>query len=76
MSVDKSFEGGIAFGMTSCDPLAIKMDELPDDSDLLLDRPEYWVVNKDVCTNPEVRDELSFHLTHDGEFAVLFLGVS
>ena len=66
LSVDKTFEGGIAFGMTACDPSTLNPDDLPDDSDLLLDRPEYWVVNKDVCTNPEVRDELSFHLTIEG----------
>nr|KAG5700647.1 hypothetical protein BaRGS_015477 [Batillaria attramentaria] len=34
---------------------------------LLLDRPEYWVVNKDVCRNPEVGDELSFAVTNEGE---------
>ena len=39
---------------------------LPDDSDLLLDRPEYWVVNKDVCAKAQVADELTFYLTEDG----------
>ncbi|KAK2163673.1 hypothetical protein LSH36_75g04037 [Paralvinella palmiformis] len=67
LSLQNEYTGGLAFGMTSCDPITISPDELPDDSDLLLDRPEYWVVNKDVCTTPEVGDELSFHLTTEGE---------
>lgn len=65
--VDRSFVGGLAFGFTSCDPSTLKMEDLPDDADLLLDRLEYWVVNKDVCRSPEIEDELSFHLTNDGE---------
>lgn len=64
--VDRSFIGGLAFGFTSCDPTTLKMEELPDDADLLLDRLEYWVVNKDVCRSPEIEDELSFYLTNDG----------
>ena len=64
--VDRSFIGGLAFGFTSCDPSTLKVEDLPDDADLLLDRLEYWVVNKDVCRSPEIDDELSFHLTKDG----------
>ena len=67
LSVEKAYVGGLAFGMTACDPLCVNPDDLPDDSDLLLDRPEYWVVNKDVCSAPEVGDELSFHLTEAGQ---------
>ena len=67
LSTDKSFCGGLAFGMTSCDPANVRSNDLPDDSDLLLDRCEYWVVNKDVCSQPEVGDELSFTLTLEGK---------
>ncbi|KAJ8317635.1 hypothetical protein KUTeg_005539 [Tegillarca granosa] len=66
LGVDRSYVGGLAFGCTACDPSKVKPEELPDDSDLLLDRPEYWVVNKDVCRFPEVGDELCFHLTLEG----------
>jgi len=66
LSIDYAYTGGLAFGMTACDPDSIQPVDLPDDSDLLLDRPEYWVVNKDVCSNPEVGDELSFGLTEEG----------
>ena len=66
MSVDSAYTGGLAFGMTCCDPSILQVDALPDDSDLLLDRPEYWIVNKDVCANADVGDELTFHLTEEG----------
>ncbi len=67
LSVDKAYVGGLAFGLTAADPVSLNISELPDDSDLLLDRLEYWVVNKDVCANAEIGDELSFHLTEDGK---------
>ncbi|GFO14701.1 protein neuralized, partial [Plakobranchus ocellatus] len=63
LSIDRSYIGGLGFGLTACDPSTVDPSSLPDDSDLLLDRLEYWVVNKDVCRNPEVGDELSFFLS-------------
>jgi protein neuralized len=68
LSVDLAYTGGLAFGMTCCDPSILSAEVLPDDSDLLLDRPEYWIVNKDVCSNAEVADELAFYLTDEGRF--------
>jgi len=67
LSVDPAYTGGLAFGVTCCDPEGLRCDMLPDDSDLLLDRPEYWVVNKDVCAKAQVADELAFHLAEDGK---------
>ena len=61
--------GGLAFGMTTCDPATLTPGELPDDSDYLLDRPEYWIVNKDICLKPRVGDKLSFHLTLSGRYS-------
>lgn len=66
-AVERDYVGGLAFGMTSCDPHCLRVTELPDDADLLLDRSEYWVVHKDVCTKPDVGDELSFSLTSSGQ---------
>lgn len=66
-AVDLDYVGGLAFGMTTCDPAEVRVTELPDDSDQLLDRPEYWVVHKDVCVKPEVGDRLTFYLTRKGE---------
>ena len=73
LAIDKAYSGGLTFGMTACDPADIISDQLPDDSDLLLDRPEYWVVNKDVCSAPEVGDELSFHMTEEGRCFLKFI---
>lgn len=62
--------GGLALGLTSCDPATLQHYDLPDDSDLLLDRPEYWVVSKDVASCPQRGDELSFCITHSGIFNI------
>lgn len=67
LGVDRSYIGGLGFGLTACDPMTLTSTSLPDDADLLLDRPEYWVVNKDICRNPEVGDELGFTVTNEGE---------
>lgn len=66
-AVEPDYIGGLAFGMTSCDPSSLRVTDLPDDADLLLDRPEYWVVHKDVCAKPDIGDELSFCLTSSGK---------
>jgi len=66
LDVTRDFQGGLAFGVTSCDPASIAKEVLPDDSDQLLNRPEYWVVHKDMYTKPERGDQLSFHLTTAG----------
>jgi len=66
-AVERDYVGGLTFGMTSCDPNCLHATDLPDDADLLLDRPEYWVVHKDVCAKPDIGDELSFALTASGE---------
>jgi len=73
LSVDLVYTGGLAFGVTCCDPETLRSEVLPDDSDLLLDRPEYWVVNKDVCAQAEVGDELTFNLAEDGEWDVVLV---
>lgn len=66
LGVDCSYIGGLGFGLTACDPASLTSSIMPDDADLLLDRPEYWVVNKDVCRSPDVGDELSFAITEEG----------
>ncbi|XP_037090836.1 protein neuralized-like [Pollicipes pollicipes] len=60
------YVGGLAFGLTSCDPSRLALADLPDDADLLLDRPEYWVLAKDVARTPAPGDELSFKISGAG----------
>ncbi|XP_055344082.1 protein neuralized-like [Paramacrobiotus metropolitanus] len=63
---DWDFDGGLAFGLTTCDPAALCQANLPDDADNLLDRPEYWVVAKDVASKPKEGQEYAFTIRRDG----------
>ena len=62
---EDSYIGSLAFGLTNCDPGTFNVSELPEDSDLLLDRPEYWVVSKDVANSPAQGMITSFKNTPD-----------
>lgn len=62
-----AYSGGLAFGLTSCDPIHVRAEQLPEDADMLLDRPEYWVVAKDVASSPKVSDELAFYMDNNGQ---------
>jgi len=66
LATENMYIGSLAFGLTSCDPGSLDTESLPEDSDMLLDRPEYWVVSKDVANTPDVGDELSFLISSDG----------
>lgn len=67
---DSRCVGGLAIGLTSCDPATLRPSELPDDSDLLLDRPEYWVVSKDAASAPVRGDEIIFSVMPNGEVQI------
>lgn len=62
--------GGLALGLTSCDPAHLSPQDLPDDSDQLLDRPEYWVVSKDIAAAPNTGDEIAICITPTGEVTI------
>ncbi|KAH7960972.1 hypothetical protein HPB49_025485 [Dermacentor silvarum] len=67
VGLDSALSGSLAFGLTTCDPatLAQSASELPSDLDALLDRPEYWVFQKDIpCL---LNDELTFVTGDDGK---------
>ena len=66
LQTEDSYIGSLAFGLTNCSPDSIRVEDLPEDSDLLLDRSEYWVVSKDVANCPSIGDELSFTVKADG----------
>jgi len=61
------YVGGLTVGLSACDPATLKVTDLPDDADMLLDRPEYWVVCKNICSHPKVNDELAFLRTVSGK---------
>ncbi|KAH9376569.1 hypothetical protein HPB48_008752 [Haemaphysalis longicornis] len=67
LGLDAELSGSLAFGLTTCNPasLASQSTELPSDLDALLDRPEYWVFQKDIpCA---LYDELVFVTADDGK---------
>lgn len=70
LKTDTMFVGSLALGLTSCDPANLQLSDLPDDSDLLLDRPEYWVVSKDVASTLVRGDELCFSISVNGEVSI------
>ena len=66
LETEGTYIGSIAFGLTSADPRFLKSSELPEDSDSLSQRPEYWVSSKDVLPDPQDGDEVSFTVCLDG----------
>lgn len=70
LRTEPMYVGALALGLTSCDPATLQPSDLPDDSDLLLDRPEYWVVSKDIASNPVRGDEIIFSITQNGEVQI------
>lgn len=70
LRTEHMYVGALALGLTSCDPATLQSIDLPDDSDILLDRPEYWVVSKDVAATPNRGDEIMFCVTAGGEVQI------
>lgn len=67
LQTEAMYVGALAMGLTAANPAGLEPADLPEDCDLLLDRPEYWVVSKDVASTPQPGDELAFALTLQGE---------
>ena len=66
LETEGTYIGSMAFGLTSADPRFLKSSELPEDSDILSQRPEYWVSSKDVLPDPQDGDEVSLTVSLDG----------
>merc|ERR1711971_172572 len=66
MDTETTYIGSLAFGLTGANPRSLRSSELPEDSDQLLQRPEYWALSKDVLSSPHPGDELCFTLSLDG----------
>ncbi|XP_050420900.1 protein neuralized isoform X2 [Adelges cooleyi] len=61
------YVGSLSFGVTCCDPNSIGIGELPDDPNQLVDRPEYWVMSRNVAEDTKPGDVLVFSVNHNGE---------
>lgn len=67
---DDRFSGSLAFGLTSCNPASLRQTDLPDDADKLLDRPEYWVVTKNVSSSSRTGDEIALYIEPNGDVTI------
>ncbi|XP_037818960.1 protein neuralized isoform X1 [Lucilia sericata] len=70
LKTEQMYVGALALGLTSCNPSALQPGDLPNDSDFLLDRPEYWVVSKDIAAAPQRGDEIAFFVAPNGEVTI------
>lgn len=70
LATDQMFQGCLGLGLTSCDPSTLTSSDLPDDSNFLLDRPEYWVLSRDFARNLNKGDEVSFCISATGEVQI------
>lgn len=70
LATEPMFQGCLGLGLTSCDPATLTTSDLPDDSNFLLDRPEYWVISRDFARNLNRGDEISFCVSPNGEVQI------
>lgn len=70
LGTEPMFQGCLGLGLTSCDPANLSQSDLPDDSNFLLDRPEYWVLSRDFARNLNKGDEISFCIQQNGEVQI------
>ncbi|KAG1661233.1 E3 ubiquitin-protein ligase NEURL1 [Nymphon striatum] len=64
METDNVYSSSLAFGLTSCDPASVSPREFPEDSDHLLDRPEYWVVSEVWFQKNDLVPVIIMHVDH------------
>ena len=69
---DSIYGGSLGIGLTSCCPTSLSPADLPDDSEIFLDRPEYWVVRKDIGQIVQLSrgDEIKFSVSIAGEVQI------
>ncbi|XP_063930628.1 protein neuralized isoform X4 [Zophobas morio] len=70
LATEPMFQGCLGLGLTSCDPATLQTGDLPDDSNFLLDRPEYWVLSRDFARHLNKGDEISFCISPSGEVQI------
>lgn len=66
MEVQQLFNGGLAFGVTCCDPASLRSVDMPENSGDLVEMPQYWVGIQDIALQPTKNTVLSFWITETG----------
>ncbi|XP_076838742.1 E3 ubiquitin-protein ligase NEURL1 isoform X2 [Brachyhypopomus gauderio] len=67
--------GSLSYGVTSCDPSALRPSDLPYNPEALVDRKEFWAVCR-VPTALQSGDVLGFLVTQDGEVVLSHNGAN
>ncbi len=68
-----SNETSLGFGCTNCSIDKLRQNDLPNDSYDLLNRQEYWIVNKNILNSASVGDELCILVDNSGSAQNPFL---
>ncbi|XP_071949249.1 E3 ubiquitin-protein ligase NEURL1B-like [Antedon mediterranea] len=66
IEVSNTFIGHFRFGVTTCDPNLLNVNDIPDEVEAFYDRPEFWAFNSDFPM-PEQRDTISFMIDNEGK---------
>lgn len=67
--------GSLSYGVTSCDPAALRPSDLPSSPESLVDRKEFWAVGR-VAVALHTGDILGFAINGEGEVAMSHNGAS
>lgn len=67
--------GSLSYGVTSCDPAALRPCDLPSSPESLVDRKEFWAMGR-VAPPLHSGDILGFAISSDGEVAMSHNGAS
>lgn len=66
VGVSSRYIGNLGVGVTACDPDKLVDEVLPSESESLVDRPEYWVVTKELEV-PQAGGEIGFVINAQGQ---------
>ncbi|KAF8790750.1 protein neuralized-like [Argiope bruennichi] len=67
---NSKYNGNLLYGITSCNPSSLNIHVLPENTDDLLDRPEYWVVRNDT-NSYEAGDVIVYSISTEGQVTVM-----
>lgn len=67
VGLSNRYIGNLGVGLTACNPDDLSEEVLPSESEQLVDRPEYWVITKELNL-PEEGGEIGFVINAAGEF--------
>ncbi|KFM64265.1 Neuralized-like protein 1A, partial [Stegodyphus mimosarum] len=70
LQTDYFARGPLMYGITSCNPSYLDQYELPENTDDLMDRLEYWVVKPDT-NHYRIGDIIVYKINAEGEVSIL-----